>query len=226
MDCMLASIICSLVTQNRWLDSTSGRHRIVEKELSLFMADMSTLKPGYWSGGKLPANVALGQNSIITGDNAFKRFGSKQENALTIGQHCTLNGIQFSTGENGVIEIGDYCSFTNVILMCELAFKIGSYVIIGWNCSIADSDFHPVAPAARVRDAIAVSPLGNTRDRPEILCKPIEIGDDVWIGPNATILKGVTIGSGSFVEPGSIITKDIPPRSRVRGNPAQIVGQL
>jgi acetyltransferase-like isoleucine patch superfamily enzyme len=48
----------------------------------------------------------------------------------------------------------------------------------------------------------------------------------VWIGPNATILKGVCIGAGAFIEPGSMVTRDVPARARVMGNPAQIIGEV
>jgi acetyltransferase-like isoleucine patch superfamily enzyme len=51
------------------------------------------------------------------------------------------------------------------------------------------------------------------------------IEDDVWIGPNATILKGVRLGAGAWIEPGSLVARDVPPGSRVLGNPAQIVGE-
>jgi acetyltransferase-like isoleucine patch superfamily enzyme len=52
------------------------------------------------------------------------------------------------------------------------------------------------------------------------------IEHDVWIGPNATILKGVRIGAGAFIEAGTLITRDVPPRARVLGNPAQIIGEV
>ena len=75
-------------------------------------------------------------------------------------------------------------------------------------------------------DAIACSPLGKGRPRPEVFKKPVIIEDNVWIGPNATILKGVRIGAGAFVEAGSVVTRDVPTRSRVLGNPAQIIGEI
>jgi acetyltransferase-like isoleucine patch superfamily enzyme len=111
-------------------------------------------------------------------------------------------------------------------LLCELSVRIGNYVVIGWNTTLTDADFHPLAPALRIADAIACSPLGAGRPRPAIPCHPIVIEDDVWIGPNVTILKGVRIGSGSFIEPGSLITRSVPPRSRVAGNPAEVIGSL
>jgi acetyltransferase-like isoleucine patch superfamily enzyme len=55
---------------------------------------------------------------------------------------------------------------------------------------------------------------------------PVVIEDDVWIGPGCMVLKGVRVGAGSFVEPGSVLTAEVPPRSRVSGNPAKIIGTV
>ena len=181
--------------------------------------------PGRWANGELPANCILGQNTLITGDLAFKRFHSKVDRAVSVGAHCTLDGVHFSIGEQGRISIGDYCYFTNAVLLAEFELKIGSYVVIGWNSTIADTDFHPVSPSARMADAIACSPLGKGIRRPEVSRKPVIIEDDVWIGPNVTILKGVQIGAGAFIEAGSLVTRDVPAGARVLGNPAQIVGE-
>ena len=52
------------------------------------------------------------------------------------------------------------------------------------------------------------------------------IEDDVWIGPNVAVLKGIRIGAGAFIEAGSLVTRDVPPRARVLGNPAQVIGQI
>src|SRR4051794_9026626 len=179
------------------------------------------LKPGYWTDGELPAKVQVGVNSVLTGDYAFRRFFSEHDPALVIGDHSTMDGVHFALGEQGRIEIGDYCYFTNAVLLCELELRIGNYVVIGWNATIADTDFHPIAPAERVVDALACSPMGQGMMRPEVPRRPVIIEDNVWIGPNATILKGVRIGAGAFVEAGSLVTRDVAPRSRVLGNPAQ-----
>ena len=82
------------------------------------------------------------------------------------------------------------------------------------------------AAAERIADAVACSPLGKGRPRPEIECRPVVIEDDVWIGPNATILKGVRIGTGAFIEAGSLVTRDVPAGARVLGNPAVVVGEM
>ncbi len=184
-----------------------------------------SLEPGRWTQGALPSNVHAGPDTIITGDLAFKRFHSRQEKALVIGAHCTMDGVHFALGENGRVVIGNYCYFTNAVLLCEVELRVGDYVVIGWNATIADTDFHPIAPAERIADAIACSPLGKGRPRPEVLRRPVIIEEDVWIGPNATVLKGVRLGAGAFVEAGALVTRDVPPRARVMGNPARVIGK-
>jgi acetyltransferase-like isoleucine patch superfamily enzyme len=175
------------------------------------VSDTTPPGPGRWTHGELPPNVQIGLNSLLIGDYAFKRFRSRRTPALTIGAHCTMDGVHFATGEEGCIEVGDYCYFTNAVLLCEMEVRIGSYVVIGWNATIADTDF---------------SPLGKGRVRPEIVRRPVVIEDDVWVGPNATLLKGVRVGAGAVVEAGALVTRDVPPRARVLGNPAQIVGEV
>jgi acetyltransferase-like isoleucine patch superfamily enzyme len=180
-------------------------------------------RPGSWAQGAVPSNVRLGTNTLITGDLAFKRFHATDSDALVIGNQCTMDGVHFDLGTGGRMRIGDYCYFTNAVLLCEIEIVVGNYVLIGWNTTIADTDFHPIAPAERIADAIACSPLGKQRPRPIVARKPVIIEDDVWIGPNCTILKGVRIGAGAIIEPGSLVTRDVATSARVMGNPAQVV---
>jgi acetyltransferase-like isoleucine patch superfamily enzyme len=186
--------------------------------------DIGELPPGRWTAGQIPSNVRVGADTLITDDLAFKRFHSQQAEALVIGAHCTMDGVHFDLGPEGRMVIGDYCYFTNAVLLCELEVRIGSYVVIGWNTTVCDTDFHPLAPAERIADAVACSPLGKGKPRPPILKRPVIIEDDVWIGPNATVLKGVRIGAGAWIEAGSLVTRDVPPSARVLGNPAQVIG--
>ena len=178
---------------------------------------------GRFIDGKLPANVVLGNGSQISGSSAFKRYASVRPTGLTVGANCTLDNVQFALGTDAEVRIGDYCYLSNVVLLAELEVVIGSYVVIGWNATIADTDFHPLAPAQRVADAVALSPLSGHRTRPPIERRRVVIEDDVWIGPNAAVLKGVTIGRGAWVEPGAVVTRDVRPGARVLGNPAREV---
>ena len=188
--------------------------------------DLSSAAPARWTSGGFPPNVQAGPDTVVSGDHAFKRFRSRREPGLVLGAHCTMDGVHFAVGEEGRIEVGDYCYFTNAVLLCELDVVIGNYVVIGWNATIADTDFHPIAPAERIADAVACSPLGKGRPRPVLQRRRVIIEDDVWIGPSATILKGVRVGAGAFIEAGSMVTHDVPPRARVLGNPAQVIGAV
>ncbi len=176
--------------------------------------------------GELPPNVTVGPGTRITGGRAFKSFKGLRPDAATIGDGCTLDGVSFAVGPQGMLTIGDYCHLSGVVLLCEASVTIGNHVSLGWNVTVADSDFHPIDPARRIEDAIACSNLGGGRPRPAVVERPVVIEDDVYVGPMATILKGVRVGAGSFVEPGSLVTRDVPPLSRVMGNPARVIGSV
>jgi acetyltransferase-like isoleucine patch superfamily enzyme len=177
----------------------------------------------------LPLGVELGEGVVVTGDKAFARFLARRPDALQVGDRSVMDGARFSVGEAGRISIGADCRFTDAILVAERSVVIGDRVIVGWGATIADSDLHPVAPDDRWQDAEACAPFGGGDrggDRPPAATAPVVVGDDVWIGPNAALLKGVTVGDGAFVEPGSVVVTDVPPRHRVLGNPAQVVEEL
>jgi acetyltransferase-like isoleucine patch superfamily enzyme len=185
---------------------------------------------GRWTGGPVPPNVRLGPGTVITGDRwtegqVFRKFASQLDPGLTIGARCRMDGVLFNVGEQGRIEIGDHCSFEEVFLISEQEIRIGNHVVIGWRATIVDSDFHPLAPAERLTDVVACSPIAAGTLRPAIPCRPVVIEDDVWIGPNAVILKGTRIGAGALVEPGSVVVHDVPARARVIGNPARVIGE-
>jgi acetyltransferase-like isoleucine patch superfamily enzyme len=174
----------------------------------------------------LPPNVRLGAGSVLAGEQAFRRFFSERQPAIEIGERCHFEGVQLALGKNAYFSAGDMVYAAHLIVLSEHEIRLGNRVFISFNVVIADTDFHPIEPAARLADAIAVSPLANGRPRPPVATAPVVIEDDVWIGPNVTILKGVRIGAGAFIEPGSLVTRDVPARSRVLGNPAQVVGQV
>jgi acetyltransferase-like isoleucine patch superfamily enzyme len=191
---------------------------------------MSTTAPQEHETGqavpKLPANVVLGAGTVVRGGRPFNRFRSQRERALRVGKNCLLENVHFALGSDAEMEIGDECYFTSPMLLCELRIVIGNRVMLGWNSTIMDSDFHPLDPALRLADAVACSPLSEGRARVLPEAKPVVIEDDVWIGPNVTILKGVRIGAGAYIEPGSMVGKDVAAGCRVIGNPARVVEEL
>jgi acetyltransferase-like isoleucine patch superfamily enzyme len=183
-----------------------------------------------WTGGTPPKNVRLGEGTLITGDRwtdeqVFRKFKSQLDPALVIGAYCLMDGVLFNLGQRAKVTIGDHCRFEEAFLICEREIRIGSAVVMGWRVTVVDSDFHPIGPRERLADVVACSPLA-TGPRPEVACRPVVIDDDVWIGPNVTILKGVHVGKGAFIEPGAVVVRDVPPRARVLGNPAEVVGEV
>lgn len=187
------------------------------------MTPSGTLDGYGWLDGRLPHNVHLGERTLIAGDKTFQRMFSQKDPALAVGEDCILDGVHFAMGRDARVSVGDRCSFSHAVLLSELEIRIGHNVVIGWNATIADTDFHPLDPAERISDAIACSPQGRAL-RPEVPRLRVVIENDVWIGPNATVLKGVRIGRGALIEPGSLVARDVPQFSRVIGNPARVVG--
>src|SRR5207248_10050585 len=92
------------------------------------------------------------------------------------------------------------------------------------NVGIADSEFHPLEPAQRLIEAQAVAPFYKDRPpRPKRETRSVKISDNVWIGMNAIVLKGVTIGENSVVAAGAVVTKSVPANCIVAGYPAVVV---
>jgi acetyltransferase-like isoleucine patch superfamily enzyme len=106
--------------------------------------------------------------------------------------------------------IGHGCSFA-----AAGSIRIGKHCLLAGGVSISDYDGHPT-------DAM----LRRTSPVPPEAIKPVVIGDDVWIGASATILKGVTIGDRSIVGAGAVVTRSVPPDVIVAGNPARVVKDL
>lgn len=185
------------------------------------MADR--ISPSGYKNGEMPANVDLADGSAIIGAGSFKRFFSRQSGALCLGTYSRAEDVVFAVGEKGRVIIGRYCYLCDCTLLAENKITIGDYVMVGWGTTISDSDFHPLGPAERIIDAIALSPASSGIRRPNIQARPVTIGSDVYIGPACTILKGVNIGDRAFIEPGCVVTRDVPEDARVAGNPASIV---
>jgi acetyltransferase-like isoleucine patch superfamily enzyme len=179
--------------------------------------------PGDWYPGIIPSNIQVGANAVVESSFSFKHFFSSLPIALLVGNNVTLWRTALSAEENGAIEIGDDCYITNASLVCSEKITIGDRVFIAGGVTIADSDFHPLDPAMRLADTIALSPIGNSKARPAMRSKPVIIEDDVWIGFNATILKGVRIGAGAVIQPGALVTEHVAAGTTVSGNPAKPV---
>lgn len=183
---------------------------------------------GDWWPHPIPANVEFGAGLYCESAQIFLRVRSKQPAAIVLGDHVSCYaGCSFAIGENGSCRIGSYTLLNGALIMAEERIEIGSHCLISWGVGIADSDFHPLDPKQRWADAEALAPFAANRPaRQPLRSRPVIIADNVWIGMNSTILKGVTIGENSVVAAGSVVTKPVPANVVVAGNPAVITKQL
>jgi len=181
-----------------------------------------------WWPHPIPSNVEFGEGFYCETAQIFRHLRSRKRKAVVIGKHVSCYaGCSFAIAENGTCTIGDFTLLNGALVMAEDKIEIGSHCLISWNVGIADSDFHPLEPAQRLIDAQALAPFFKDRPaRPKLKTAPVRIADNVWIGMNAVILKGITIGENSIVAAGSVVTKSIPPNTVVAGNPAVIVKEF
>jgi acetyltransferase-like isoleucine patch superfamily enzyme len=148
-------------------------------------------------------------STMTFGPNLSLR-SSVQSNPLGPNHPVILSTLQ----EGACLEVGANFAMTGGTLCAAQRITIGNGVAVGANTTIVDTDFHPLDPAAR-----KLRPNdGETA--------PVVIEDDVFIGMNCLILKGVTIGQGSVVGAGSVVTRDVPGYVIVAGNPARVVKEL
>lgn len=153
------------------------------------------------------------------------RIKARMAGSIVIGNHVRLlagwrsNRVGMSgpvilqTWENGRIEIGDHTGASAVVISSRSSVTIGKHGNIGGNVRIFDHDFH--ALDAEVRR--------GPRGCDDCATRPITIGDDVFIGTNSIILKGVNIGDRAVIGAGSVVTNDVPADAIAAGNPATII---
>jgi len=103
-----------------------------------------------------------------------------------------------------------------VVLRPNRKIEIEEDVLVAGGCYLSDSDDHPLDRASRVAGFPA----------PAERIKPILIRRGAWLGRNACIFKGVTVGEGAVVGAASVVTRDVPPFTVVGGNPARVLREI
>ncbi|MFZ5910090.1 MAG: acyltransferase [Chloroflexota bacterium] len=162
------------------------------------------------------------------------RFGSRAwcvnrgtRGNIQLGNNVVCRGILRSEPFHpGNILIGDFVYIgDDCIISCAEKIEIGAFTLIAHGVQIFDNDSHPVSPALRERDYQMILGL-LVGERADIARAPINIGERVWIGFNAILMKGISIGSESIVAAGSVVTSDVPAHAIVAGNPARVVKDI
>jgi len=123
------------------------------------------------------------------------------------GNMSIFGGCDIGICSGGTLSLGNGYINHGVRIAVYSRIKIGNNVAISENVTFRDSDNHVVEGSKNPATA------------------PITIEDDVWIGINVTILKGVTVGAGAVIAANSLVNKDVPPRTLVAGVPAKVIKQ-
>lgn len=113
-------------------------------------------------------------------------------------------GARLQIGERTLVNFG-----TQLVALERVT--IGPRCLIGTHCLVTDSDFHDIDPDRRLEPPTA---------------RPVTIGENVWLCARVIVLPGVTIGDHSVVGAGSVVTRDVPPRTLAAGAPARVIRQL
>lgn len=172
---------------------------------------LTALTAFYWQ-------VSLGRGCRFYGSPVFRRLPGSR---IVVGSRCEFRSAVWSNfaginhpcilatlKDDATIRIGNNCGFSGVAIGAAQSVIIGDRVIAGANSSISDTDWHPVDPKRRAAGEAGAS-------------DPVKIEDDVWLGANVVVLKGVTIGAGSTIAANSVVTKSIPPGVIAGGIPAR-----
>lgn len=147
----------------------------------------------------------MGYNAFIdNGRTSILRVDDKAQ-VIVNGKFKAFYGADIICFKNSKLTLEGGFINSDVKIRCFEGITIGKGAKISHNVTIMDGDGHSIEYDGYIS------------------VKPIVIEDDVWIGTKAIILKGVTIGEGSIVAAGSVVTKDVPSHSLVAGNPAKVI---
>jgi len=145
-------------------------------------------------------------STIAIGDDCTFRSGVRS-NLIGLNRPCMISTLR----RDAAIRIGSGCGMSGTVIGAAQCIEVGNSVLIGANTTITDTDWHGTAPADR---------------RKEGASEPVIIEDNVLIGMNCIVLKGVTIGRNSIIGAGSVVTRSIPENVVAGGNPARILKEL
>jgi acetyltransferase-like isoleucine patch superfamily enzyme len=125
------------------------------------------------------------------------------------------NPCKFIVEKCAMLVVGDNVGMSNTTIVATNSIKLGNNILIGGGTTIVDTDFHSLNPGH----------WHTTADIEHTVSAAVIIKDNVFIGMNCIVLKGVTIGSNVIVAAGAVVTKSIPDNEIWGGNPAVFLKQ-
>jgi acetyltransferase-like isoleucine patch superfamily enzyme len=167
----------------------------------------------------------MAQGAVLHDTARVLNMNGRRE-AVRVGGFTHVRGELFTFAHGGEILIGGYCYIgEGTRIWSARSIRIGERVLIAHNVTIMDSLTHPIAAATRHEHFRQIVTTGHPRHM-DLGERPVDIGDDVWIGCMSVILRGVTLGKGAIVGAGSVVTEAVPPWTIVGGNPARVIREI
>ena len=155
------------------------------------------------------ACIFYGFTTFQKSSNAYIRIGENnvfrsnpRSNLIGINRPCIL-----TAHDRAILTIGSDCGFSGTVIGCFKHISLGDHVRCGANTLITDGDWH-------------------SDDKRSGIPKPVIIGNNVWLGVNVIVLKGVSIGHNSVIGAGSVVTKNIPENVIAAGNPCRVIRSI
>ena len=164
--------------------------------------------------------VEAGSASIVN----HRRIRSREGCRVKVGEQCLLQANVFFDRSNAALVVGDRTFIGKSTIVIASRVEVGDDVLISWGCTIVDHNSHALGFSERKLDVVQW--LRGEKNWDSVIAKPVVIQDKAWIGFNAIVLKGVTIGEGAVVGAASVVTKDVAPWTIVVGNPARVIREI
>jgi len=182
---------------------------------------------GDWYPGTIPENVVIDETAYVETSFSFTLLRSRLPVAVRYGRGAsTYLGTLFDVGLRGHVTLGECALVHGARIICDAEITIGDYALISWNVVLMDTYRVPAAIAPRRRELELVPTREPRQACADVPARPVRLGPNVWIGFEACVLPGVTIGEGSIVGARSVVAADVPPFTIVAGNPAGVIRGL
>lgn len=180
-----------------------------------------------WYSGVIPENVLMDGTAYCETAFSFYFYRSQLAGGVEYGRGAsTYLGTMFDVGPQGRVKLGDYALVHGARIICDSEIFIGDYALISWNVVLMDTYRVPANRSERRKELELVPTRELRLACANVPANPIRIERNVWIGFDACVLPGVTIGEGSVVGAKSVVTENVPPFTIAAGNPARVIRPL
>ncbi|MEW6075716.1 MAG: acyltransferase [Candidatus Omnitrophota bacterium] len=179
----------------------SAPHCIAHMESGVYISPLAEIR--------YPRRIRLAEGVVL--ERHSRLCANGRNAAITIGAYTTISPYALLKSNDGKIMVGESCS-------------VNDYAILyGYGGLAVGDNVHIASHAVLVASEHDYTKLETADFSKDVLGKGIKIEDNVWIGTHAVILDGVTIGTGSVIAAGAVVTKDTPPFSIAAGIPARVI---